>query len=1109
MPRPPCDYGGGMPVVQSRLTSLPRTVFPILVFLWFFFLPGQFAGAQLNTSASISGTATDASGAIVPGATVTVIDEGTRASASTQTNNSGTFVLPNLPVGAYTVIISKTGFQDYKESGVILHPATVATVNASLQVGAVGTSVEVEASAAQVQTTTSDNTHEVAGIQVSTLPLNGRNYQALAVVMPGVVNTSSGSALGTGGRSTNNVLSINGGNANTTFYALDGIWNENTGNMAQTTVTPNPDTIEEVRVLQNNYSPKYSLMGASVVLLQTKSGATDLHGGAFEYFRNDALNARNFFSSSVPTLRQNIFGYTLGGPLYIPKVYNTRKQKTFFFFSEQWVISHAGSVLRGQDPTADERNGIFPFAIHDPGTGANYAQNAQGQYIIPNSQINPSAQAFLNALYPLPNAAGTLNYLNSTPQITDQRDDELKIDHNFTDRFRLTAEILDEKQTLRQSSLNSSNTGSIFPTNYENDLTKNYLAQIQFTATLTPAMVNTASISTNIYDLDLNLEGTVYRNQVPGFSQILPINGALTPRLPLVTFSQGWAPQGIAAARPLFHAADLDNTASDNWSWLHGKHFIEAGFSVVLSTKRQNVATADNGQFSFTGQFTGNALADFLLGDAATFTQQSSERRVYVHGPIVSPYVQDRIQVSRRLTWTVGTRISYMPLPHAQSNFEDLFDPGHYNPAQAPIVNTGGTITVTPNYNPLNGLIRNDVNGVPVNFSNAHNWYWSPMTGFALDLFGDGKTALRGGYGLTYTRIFTNQDCSFSCAGNPPDVSSVNLINANFSNPAATGAARAASASTLTTADLNIQSTQVHTYSLTLERQFGKNWAVALTGAGALARHLPGTFNLNQPLPAAPYDFNPLINTGKFFTYLYGPYLGYAAISDITTQLNSNWHAMEITASHPVSSSVFVTAAYTWSHNLAEQVAGSAPGYDIYHPRRYYGNSTLNVPQVFTFSAVWDLPWLQRANGWKGILGGWRYSDVTTIRSGLSFNPGLSIPNQGIAVRPDATGTSVAGPRTVAQWFSTAAFAAAQPGFLGNAGSGIISGPRLVNFDMALYKDFHVTERNVVEFRGEIFNIFNHPNFTGLSVNYGSTSFGQLTSAADPRIVEFALRYRF
>ena len=1062
--------------------------------------------AQLNTSATISGTVTDASDAVVPDATVTITNQETKVSATTQSTGSGTYVMPNLPVGTYTVAVSKNGFQNFTEANVILHPATVATVNAVLQLGSVGTAVTVEASAAEVQTSTSENAHEVSSVQVSTLPLNGRNYQALAVVIPGVVNTSAGSSLGPGGRSTNNVLSINGGNTNTTFYALDGIWNENTGNMAQTTVTPNPDSIEEVRVLQNNYSPKYSLMGASVVLLQTKSGTSEFHGALWEYFRNNDLNARNFFSATVPTLKQNIFGYTLGGPLYIPKVYNTKREKTFFFLTENWVVSHAGSVLLGQDPTADMRNGAFPTPIHNPATGINYPRNAQGEYVIPPSQINTSAQAMLNALYPLPNYPGTLNYLNSTPQITNQRDDELKIDHNFSDRYRVTLELLDEKQDLRQTSLNQSNTGSIFPTNYEDDLTKNYLGQLQFTATITPSMVNTASISANIYNLDLILDGIVYRNQIPGFNQTLPINGALTNRLPLITFSQGYASEGIPAARPLFHAADLDETAADNWSWLRGKHYIEAGLAVVISGKRQNVATADNGQFSFTGQFTGNAVADYLLGDAATFTQQSSERRVHVLGNIVSPYVQDRFQVTRRLTWTIGTRITYMPLPHAPSNFETIFVPSAYSAAQAPIVNTNGTIVATPNYNPLNGLVRNAAGGIPDNFSGRHNWYVSPMTGFALDVFGDGKTALRGGYSLTYTRIFTNQDCSFNCASNPPDVTSVNLINANFSNPAGTGTTRAASAPTLTTADLNIQATQVHTYSLTLEHQFWRNWTGSVTGAGALARHLVGTFNQNQPLPFGAYDFNPLINTGRFFTYLYGAFPGYAAINDYTTQLNSSWNALEALVTHPVSSTLFFTGAYTWSHNLGGTVVG---GYDYYNPNRWYGNSALNVPQVLTVSAVWTLPWLQHATGFKGIFGGWRYSDVTTIRSGMSFSPGLSISNQGIAVRPNVVGVSVTGPQTVAQWFNKADFVAPAPGYFGNAGTGVIRGPHLIDFDMALYKDFRLAERYTVQFRAELFNIFNHPNFTALSLNYGSQSFGQVTSAADPRIAEFALRFHF
>lgn len=611
--------------------------------------------AQLSTTATISGTITDVTGAVVPQATVSIVNQDTNVTTTTQTNDSGTYVVPGLPVGTYKVTVTKQGFQVYNESGIVLHPATVATVSASLKPGDVGTRIEVTAAAAQVQTTTSENANQVTDEQISTLPLNGRNFQSLAAVMPGVVNTSAGSALGTGGRATNNALSVNGFSQSTTFYALDGIWNENTGNMNQTAIMPNPDTLDEVRVLQNNYSPQYSLMGASVVLLQTKSGTSTFHGSAFEYFRNDALNARNFFSTTIPAFKQNIFGYTIGGPVVIPHVYNHDRQKTFFFWSEQWVISHQGLTQRGTTPTADQRNGVFTTLIKDPLTGQPFPQNSSGQYVIPQSRLNPNSLAFLSALYPLPNLPGlATNYINNAPQITDQRDDEIKVDHNFTSKVRLTGEFLDEYQTYQQISLSGSQSGEVFPTNYETDLTHNKMFQLSLTTILSPAMVNTASIASNGYVLYLNLEGKAFVNQVPGFQENLPYHGLLSDRIPLVTISGGYAPEGIAAARPLSHAGDVDDTFSDDWSWLKGRHYLQSGINIVFNTKRQNAFSATNGQWSFTGNFTGNALADFLLGDASTFTQTSAQLRPYIHGAIVSPYFQDRFQVSRRFTVTAG-----------------------------------------------------------------------------------------------------------------------------------------------------------------------------------------------------------------------------------------------------------------------------------------------------------------------------------------------------------------------------------------------------------------------------------------------------------------------
>jgi hypothetical protein len=1061
--------------------------------------------AQLSTTATISGTVVDSSGAVVPQANVSITNQQTNVTTTAVTNDDGSFVTPGLSVGTYRVTVAKTGFQSFLESNIVLHPATVATVNATLKPGQVGTQVEVVANAAQVQTTTAENANQVADAQISSLPLNGRNYQSLATVMPGVANTSAGSALGTGGRSTRNALSVNGLPQNTTFYALDGIWNENTGNMAQTSIMPNPDTLQEVRVLQNNYSPEYSLMGSSVVLLQTKSGTGTFHGTAFEYFRNDALNARNFFSPSVPAFKQNIFGYTLGGPVMIPHIYNTNRQKTFFFWSQQWVVSHQGLTQLGVTIPGDQRNGAFSSVIKDPLTGQPFPQNAAGQYVIPQSRINPNSQAFINALYPLPNHSGSTNYVNNAPQITDQRDDEIKIDHNFTDRFRLTGEYLDEYQTLDQINLSGSQSGEVFPTNTESDLTHNKMFQLSGTTILTPSMVNTASIASNSYVLYLNLEGTSFVNQIPGFQENLPYSGLLSDRIPLVTLSGGYGPEGIAAARPLTHAGDVDNTFSDNWSYLHGRHYLQAGINVVLNTKRQNAFSATNGQWSFTGNFTGNAVADFLLGDASTFSQTSAQLRVYDHGLIVSPYVQDRIKLNRRVTLTIGTRISYLPLPHPQTGFETTFNGVDYNPANAPIVNNNGTITTTANYDPTNGLVRNGVNGVPDNWYNNHNWYIGPTVGFAWDVFGNGNTSLRGGYGLTYTRIFTGQDCSFGCALNPPAVQSINLVNPSFPNPIGTGSATPPSAPSLSNADPNIEATQIHSFSLGVQHQFQGNWLLSVTGAASLARHIVDTYNYNQPVPDAPYDFNPAINTGKVFTYLYGPYLGYASISTITSGENQNWDALEVSMSHQMTKSLFATVAYTWSHDLAD-----AP-VDTYNLGRYYGNvAGLNAAHSLSVTAIWNLPFLSHATGWKGLLGNWKYSDITTIRSGLSFTPGLSIAGQGIAVRPDVVaGASLSGPQTAAQWFNKSAFMAPSPGYLGNAGSGIITGPKLVNFDMTLYKDFHITERNVVEFRAEVFNVFNHTNFTNLSLNYGASNFGQVTAAADPRIMEMALRYSF
>ena len=1122
-----------MKCTDIRITE--KLIYWSLVTICVFALNGFGQG---SSSGTITGTVTDSTGSVVPDAEITVTNQGTGVPTVTKTNGSGVFAVPQLVAGTYSATITKPGFQTFSETNIILHPTQVATVNATLKLAQVATNVAVVAQAAasaQVQTSTPEISNQVSGQQANILPLNGRNFQSLSALMPGVVNLTPGIAQNDGSLNESSPMSINGMSSSGSLMTLDGIWNENSGNMNDLTVTPNPDTIDEVRVLQNNYSVRNSLMGANVAMVETKSGTAKFHGSAFEYFRNTDLDARNAFSLTVPTLQQNIFGYTLGGPVYIPDHYNTNKQKTFFFWSQQWIYRNLGSVSTGATPTADMRNGLFSPSVMptlttpliDPTTGSPFpfvaaTATTPAGYQIPPNMISQSALAFMNAMMPLPNyqTGGFTNYINTADKTDRQRDDEIKLDHNFTSKLRLMAEYLDERQTFTYP--NDTFIGSPFSSVSQIAHAPDQLAQIQLTQTISPTMVNTISASMNNLINETFATGTSARSQVPGFQEVLPYEGGSgSDKLPQINFSAGWSSVGVSNALALpgstnAPASDFEMVYSDDLGWLRQNHYIDAGINVVRGGKSQQVFVPSNGVWGFSGQFTGNPIADFLLGDAASINQSQSQRRVYGHYNMISPYIQDQWKITHRVTATFGVRITFFPPTYAPRDTETNFVPTLYTAANAPTVNPDGTITPTANYNPLNGLVYNGVNGTPMSLVDKNQWMWGPTVGLAWDVFGDGRTSARAGYGITYQRAPFASDCSYYCAGNYPLIPSITLIQPSFPAAVGSGTAAPAGAPSLDSISQNWQPGEVQSYSVSLEHRFGQDWLVSIAGAGNTATHMDMPININQALPDSPYNFNPVINSGTVSSAVYSPYLGYGGIADIQATGIARYTALEANVRHPVGHNVFLSANYTWSHSLSDQrgtaffrgLNGGGPQ-DAYHIMNDYGASNIDVPHVFAFSAIWNLPWFQNAHGAKEFaLGGWRYSDITAIQSGFALDPGLSVADQGLATRPDAS-SKVPGPKTDAKWFNTSAFAAPAAGFFGNAAPGSIRGPGFINFDMALYKDFKIHESHEVEFRAEFFNIFNHTNFNGVSTTFGAGNFGNLTSAADPRIMEFALRYQF
>ena len=1053
--------------------------------------------AQGTSTGSVQGIVTDQSGATVPDAPVVLRNVATGAVLNSQTDASGSFSFPIVAVGRYTLRVNKSGFKSYVQSEFAVNAAAPVKLNVALTLGQTTEQVTVTEAPVAVNTVTASEGNTVTGKQMNELPLTNRLFTQLVLLEPGV-SSSINQTPGFGSNSSVD-FSLNGVRSDENNLMLDGVRNLDTfgGNAF---VTPNLYAVSEFRIENNSYSVTTGRSAGGQVNLISRGGANDFHGNAFEFFRNDVMNARNFFAASIPENRYNDFGYDIGGPI--------KKDRLFFFWSEEWRrIIQSGGTRLAIVPTAAERNGDFsallgganPQVVKNPTTGVPYANN-----VIPQSQLDPNAQLLLKTYYPQPipgYSNGSFNFVSSVPDFTRWREESLRIDDRITDKLSAYVRLTQDNVTLQnpyglfgENALPFVGSSSqVYPI-YNIALNATYTATPNFISQFTWGVYrdNDKYLQNGPQSCRCNAQGL----NIP---EVFPLNEL--NRIPSLSFSQGYA--GVVE-QWYFHNYSYSMPFQTNNTFVHGRNTFQFGIVWTREGKSELANPSNNntnGHFSFTGQYTNNALADFLVGRAYNYTETALDpfgKYVWYN---LEPYFEDQVKLKPNLTLTAGVRYEYYQPEHEKHDLFGSFSPATYDGSQAPAVNPDGTL-VPGSGNPLNGIV---VAGKNSPYGRAlfpsHKNALAPRIGIAWDPWNDGKTSVRAGYGIFYDRWG-----SFSQFGgfNPPFNSSVNIYNTFLSNPG--GSTGTVYPPALSASLPPWDYPQVQKWSAGVQRNIGFQTAVSVAYVGTKGTHLLGATNLNQPYP------NPDVAAGVISPDYVRPFPGYSTITAYESRFDSTYHALQISAMRRLQRGLAFQASYTFSKTLTDSSSAWNTPEDSRNLRLEKGLASFDVPQVLTFNYVWDVPAFQNSTGLtKAALGDWQISGITNIQSGFPKTVTLPGDNEGIGgglERPNRI-ASASGPKSLSQWFNTNAFVTPPVATFGNSPNGAVRGPGTFNWDFSLSKQFPIRERLNLRFRAQFFNIFNHPSFNGVDTVLGDLNFGQVTSALSPRLTQLSLEAAF
>jgi carboxypeptidase family protein len=1060
-----------------------------------------------TTTTTLFGTVTDKSGAVIPAAQVTTTHLGTNLSRTVQASATGDYRIEFLPIGEYKLAVAAQGFKTFVQTGVVLEVNVVARVDATLDIGAASEVVEVTSDAPLVNTDNASLGRTVANAEINGLPIVNRNVYTLLTLTPGVQSSSNSIVLGFPEQRTMIHGGVDGGAGSVSYY-LDGGNNmtglRNTGN-----VNPNPDAIQEFRVITNNYSADYGKMSGGVVTVVTKSGTNEFHGSAFEFLRNDHLNANVWTPGGTlfkAPLRRNQFGGALGGPI--------RRNKTFFFGTYSGLRQVTSTLLNSAVvPTALERQGNFSQSKILPVDPATKVPFANG--IIPPTSFDSTARNILNQYIPAANEAQS-GYQTQIP--SPYRTDEVlvKIDHSFTDSNRFTASYYETSgnNTLIPINSGGSPVGNL-PWSTQQFTWRQQNVNASDTIVISPATVDQVWV-TYIRNLGgrLNLPQTSLGDLGSNFR----IQG--TPSLPQISVS-GYFTLGQSIAGP---AAGTNNYSVRNTlSTTRGRHTLKFGGEMSLNKDVQQTLLNNYGTFSFTGTFTKNALADFLAGTPVTMNQDAPVTALD-NSWSYAGFVQDDFRVTPRLILNLGLRWDLQTPPTDPFNREMTFEPG----VQSKIVPSA----------PLGMLFPGDP-GVTRGIVPIRWKKFSPRVGLAFDPFGDGKTSIRTAAGIFYGSVSGNEwntTSNFQPFAVRQQFNNVQSLTNPYGNlPGGVSpfpySYDPAKPRFITPANLfgianDFQWPYTYQLNFSAQRQV-KDVSFTVAYVGALAHRLPFGVDVNYPYydaAAATSNVNARrpIDTNKL-----------GSILMMESNMNASYHGLQFTVEKRMGKRLGFKAFYTFSKSLDgaqlqnNTTQGLAQDFSALGEEK--GRADFDTRHTFVTSFIWNLDYVGRANRFvRAIAGGWSLSGIMTLRSGYPFTITSGKDNNvdgNNNDRANLVGDPYLDPHrsrsaVVAEWFNTAAFATNAPGTDGNAGRNILDGPGFRNLDLGLFRAFKINERMTLQARAEATNTFNLVSLvlpstalaTTANLNAGVLSsplFGQVRNAADMRQVQVGMRLTF